>query len=297
MTGSVMDGEDLVQESLFQAYRKLDTFDDERALSPWLFRIRSQPLHRLPAPPRRSSGGRDGPGWRPDFVPPANPSRPRISDARFEYLVIALPPKERACVLLKDVFDYTLEEIAELVDSTPGGVKAALSRGRQKLASLPKDAAPPRAASEALSRLLHLYGRSIQQARLGRAPRADQRRCAASGCGFASRGGCRTRRISAATRGLRIGGWRSVTSMASWRSSRCARNGVGWVPQSAGPPRHSSTSRSCRVVDYVHCPGCSANARVVGMGDSGWRISGAGAAVIQGIRRAPCTRKTRSRLP
>jgi DNA-directed RNA polymerase specialized sigma24 family protein len=28
-------------------------------------------------------------------------------------------------VLLKDVFDYSLQEIAELVESTEGGVKAA----------------------------------------------------------------------------------------------------------------------------------------------------------------------------
>src|SRR5437879_5801780 len=39
MTGSVMDGEDVVQDALFQAYRKLDTFDDSRPLAPWLFRI------------------------------------------------------------------------------------------------------------------------------------------------------------------------------------------------------------------------------------------------------------------
>src|SRR5438128_11311151 len=39
MTGSVMDGEDVVQDALFQAYRKLDTFDDDRPLAPWLFRI------------------------------------------------------------------------------------------------------------------------------------------------------------------------------------------------------------------------------------------------------------------
>ena len=39
MTGSVMDGEDVVQEALFQAYRKLDTFEDDRPLTPWLFRI------------------------------------------------------------------------------------------------------------------------------------------------------------------------------------------------------------------------------------------------------------------
>ena len=48
-----------------------------------------------------------------------------VGRAGAEQLVMSLPPKERACVLLKDVFDYTLEEIAELVSSTVGGVKAA----------------------------------------------------------------------------------------------------------------------------------------------------------------------------
>lgn len=39
MTGSVMDGEDIVQEALFEAYRKLDKYDQSRPLKPWLFRI------------------------------------------------------------------------------------------------------------------------------------------------------------------------------------------------------------------------------------------------------------------
>src|SRR5215468_10441820 len=39
MTGSVLDGEDVMQEALFEAYRKLDKFDDTRSLKPWLFRI------------------------------------------------------------------------------------------------------------------------------------------------------------------------------------------------------------------------------------------------------------------
>src|SRR5204862_126373 len=72
-----------------------------------------------------------------DSVPPAEPLGPELGLA-VEHLVIALPPKERASVLLKDVFDYTLEEIAELVDSTVGGVKAALNRGRgQRLRARP----------------------------------------------------------------------------------------------------------------------------------------------------------------
>ena len=39
MTGSVMDGEDVVQEALIEAYKKMDQFDDSRPLKPWLFRI------------------------------------------------------------------------------------------------------------------------------------------------------------------------------------------------------------------------------------------------------------------
>jgi RNA polymerase sigma-70 factor (ECF subfamily) len=55
---------------------------------------------------------------------PADPAFLDVGRA-VEQLVMSLPPKERACVLLKDVFDYSLQEIAELVESTEGGVKAA----------------------------------------------------------------------------------------------------------------------------------------------------------------------------
>jgi RNA polymerase sigma-70 factor (ECF subfamily) len=39
MTESVMDGEDVVQDALFEAYRKLDQYYESRPLGPWLFRI------------------------------------------------------------------------------------------------------------------------------------------------------------------------------------------------------------------------------------------------------------------
>ena len=126
MTGSVLDGEDVAQDALFQAYRKLQTFDDSRPMAPWLFRI----AHNRCIDFLRRRGVQieaETAVLAPDFVAPINPVGPDLGRA-VEYLVMALPPKERACVLLKDVFDYTLEEIAELVDSTLGGVKAALSR-------------------------------------------------------------------------------------------------------------------------------------------------------------------------
>ena len=85
-------------------------------------------------------------------------------------------------MLLKDVFEYSLEEIAELVDSTVGGVKAALNRGRSKLASLEdrlRSAARLDAREQTDPSALR---RTIQPPRLGRAARTDQRRCPFAGC-------------------------------------------------------------------------------------------------------------------
>lgn len=155
MTGSVLDGEDIVQDALFQAYRKLDTFDDERPLAPWLFRI----AHNRCIDFLRRRGVRqeaETSAARPDFIVPVDPPGPALGRA-VEHLVLTLPPMERACVLLKDVFDYSLEDITELVGSTLGGVKAALNRGRSKLAALPQRTTPPRATSADAARLLHLY--------------------------------------------------------------------------------------------------------------------------------------------
>jgi RNA polymerase sigma-70 factor (ECF subfamily) len=155
MTGSVMDGEDVVQDALFEAYRKLDQYDDRRPLAPWLFRI----AHNRCIDFLRRRGVRaeaETAAMSPESVMPAVPPVLGVGLA-VEQLVIGLPPMERACVLLKDIFDYTLEEIAELVSSTVGGVKAALNRGRLKLAASPKPVISGREVSPELSQLLHLY--------------------------------------------------------------------------------------------------------------------------------------------
>jgi RNA polymerase sigma-70 factor, ECF subfamily len=155
MTGSVMDGEDVVQEALFEAYRKLDKFDESRPLKPWLFRI----AHNRCIDFLRRCGARKGAEATvavPETILPTEPSSLGIGYA-LEHLVLTLPPKERACVLLKDVFDYTLEEIAEMVDSTIGGVKAALNRARTRLAATSPRPKAARPASPELRRVMQLY--------------------------------------------------------------------------------------------------------------------------------------------
>ena len=155
MTGSVMDGEDVVQEALFEAYRKLDKFDDSRPLKPWLFRIaHNRCIDFLRK--RRVQVEAESAAMIPDKVEPKEPAVLGLGQA-VEHLVASLPPKDRACVLLKDVFDYSLEEIAELVDSTVGGVKAALNRARSKLAASPAPAKSSRSTNPELTRVMQLY--------------------------------------------------------------------------------------------------------------------------------------------
>ena len=154
MTGSLMDGEDVVQEALFEAYRKLDKFDQSRPLKPWLFRI----AHNRCIDFLRRRGVRDEAEVAAAVPEAVEPAAPVLGAGRaVEHLVLTLPPKERACVLLKDVFDYSLEEIAELVDSSVGGVKAALNRARTKLAESSPTAQLAQNASPELKRLMQLY--------------------------------------------------------------------------------------------------------------------------------------------
>ena len=149
-----MDGEDVVQEALFEAYRKLDQFDENRPLKPWLFRI----AHNRCIDFLRHRRVRDEAEIAAAVPEATEPVDPVLGTGNaVEHLVLTLPPKERACILLKDVFDYSLEEIADLVDSTVGGVKTALNRARTKLAESSPHAKPTRTVSPELKRVMQLY--------------------------------------------------------------------------------------------------------------------------------------------
>jgi len=158
MSGSVLDGEDLVQETLAQAFYSFGSLKDARRLEPWLFRIahnkcldflRGEKRQReilVPYDDEALERGPDGTDV------PAEPI-----DEALATLVVGLPPMERACVLLKDVLDYRLAEIADVVDSTLAGVKAALHRGRVKLRQLNRTPPPSTVLDREERRLLDEY--------------------------------------------------------------------------------------------------------------------------------------------
>jgi RNA polymerase sigma-70 factor (ECF subfamily) len=155
MTGSPMEGEDVMQEALFDAYRRLDTLEEGRALAPWLFAIAHNrcidTLRRRKVRARAEAAAAQEHG-----IEAAEPPGVMLQPA-LERMVIHLPPKERACLLLKDVLDHPLEEIAPIVQSTVGGVKSALARARRKLAAMPEKPAAMPALGAETRRLLELY--------------------------------------------------------------------------------------------------------------------------------------------
>lgn len=155
MTGSAFDGEDIAQEAIFEAYRKSERYDPSRPLEPWVTQIAHNRCIDFIRHRKVVAKAQNAAGWVEEMIEqPVEPSGPWIERA-LEGLVTRLPPKERACILLKDVFDYSLEETAALVGSTVGGVKSALKRGRIKL-STPK--APPATTSRTdIPGVLSLY--------------------------------------------------------------------------------------------------------------------------------------------
>jgi RNA polymerase sigma-70 factor (ECF subfamily) len=128
LTRSPWDAEDLAQDSLAQAFATLSRMGhappNPRA---WLFRVASNLwLDRV----RRERITRTHEAAPEPSVPSPDVQATREAAST---LVAKLAPQERAAVVLKDVFELTLEEIAEALSTSVGAVKAAIHRGRSKL--------------------------------------------------------------------------------------------------------------------------------------------------------------------
>lgn len=143
LTPTVWDADDLVQETLLRAFAKLSEchWGIERprsyllrmATNLWIDRQRRAGLVRF------ESADHDDAPELPDRA--AASAGAEVRDA-LAALARNLPPQERAAVLLKDVFGLELDEVAAFLETTRGAVKAALHRGRGKLAARAEDAAP-----------------------------------------------------------------------------------------------------------------------------------------------------------
>jgi RNA polymerase sigma-70 factor, ECF subfamily len=149
MTGSVVDGQDVVQDALLKAIEAYAATPAIANVEAWLFRI----AHNAAL----------------DFLRQRNRREPVQSTEEMEAIVDAtnavseregvhanlrtlmrLSIMQRSSIVLMDVFGYTEREVSHILDTSVPSVKAALHRGRQRLRVLvqDQDSSPQPALSE-----------------------------------------------------------------------------------------------------------------------------------------------------
>jgi RNA polymerase sigma-70 factor, ECF subfamily len=130
LTGSVIEGEDVVQDTLARAFYALSLSAEVPPLRPWLFKIaHNAALDFLKSHARKYTDVQADLSEIAGFEDRPDPAVVRAALARF----LSLPVTQRSAVILKDVLGHSLEETAETMGTTVMAVKAALVRGRAKL--------------------------------------------------------------------------------------------------------------------------------------------------------------------
>jgi RNA polymerase sigma-70 factor, ECF subfamily len=138
MTGSVVDGEDVVQEALVKAIEALPETPSIAHPEGWLFRIaHNAALDFLRRRARREAAHSD---QDPDMTidPVAAADHRQIAAASLRTFM-RLPVAQRSSVILMDVLGYSLEEISAVMDTSIPAIKAALHRGRARLRELAQE--------------------------------------------------------------------------------------------------------------------------------------------------------------
>jgi RNA polymerase sigma-70 factor, ECF subfamily len=155
LTGSVIEGEDIVQETLAKGFYALSLAPEMPPLRPWLFRIaHNAALDSLKSHGRKYTDVTDELDTLAAYDDAPEPAAVRAALARF----LALPVTQRSAVILKDVLGHSLEETAETMGITIMAVKALLVRGRRQLrAEEPNQEPLPAASRGELERYASLF--------------------------------------------------------------------------------------------------------------------------------------------
>lgn len=131
MTGSVFDGEDVLQEALAKAAEALPNAGPIANPEGWLFRIaHNTALDFLRRRAREKAYSDEDPDM---IVDPANPTADRQAASAALHTFMRLPVAQRSSVIMMDVLGYSLQEISTTLDTSIPAVKAALHRGRDRL--------------------------------------------------------------------------------------------------------------------------------------------------------------------
>jgi RNA polymerase sigma-70 factor (ECF subfamily) len=161
MTGSVIDGEDAVQEALVKAIEAFPSFAGLDNPEAWLFRIAHNATLDL-LRRRARDAARHEVKELEMVVDPVSAIEARQAAAASLRTFMHLPVAQRSSVILMDVLGYSLDEIAGVTEATIPAIKAALHRGRtrlRELAASPDDRPPPVLSSVERARLTNYIAR------------------------------------------------------------------------------------------------------------------------------------------
>jgi RNA polymerase sigma-70 factor (ECF subfamily) len=156
MTGSAVDGEDIVQDALIKALAALPNVGVIDNPEGWLFRIaHNTALDFL----RRHARG---PIMQNNEVldmiaAPDSPDQEQEVATISLRTFMRLPALQRSAVILKDVLGHSLEEVASTTGASEAATKSALQRGRVRLrefASEPADVSLPMLSDVMRARLI-----------------------------------------------------------------------------------------------------------------------------------------------
>lgn len=182
MLGS-SDAEDAVQESFVRAWRGHERFEGRGSLRSWVYRIATNVcMDMLVSRKRRALPMDLGPAGIPDaarlhtreralwvepmpdarLVPDGDPADVAIARESIRLAFVAalqtLPPRQRAVLILCEVFRWTAADAAELLESSVPAVNSALQRARAALRTARPDAeTTPRRVEPADEELLDRY--------------------------------------------------------------------------------------------------------------------------------------------
>ena len=160
MLGSLADAEDALQDTLLAAWQGLGAFEGRASLRTWLYKIATNRCLNA----RRAASRRPAREWDIPGVQPPEPTRlgevawlepfpdtlledatgvPPGPEARYEQAesislafvtaLQALPPRQVAVLILRDVLGFRASEVAAMLDSTVESVTSALKRARASL--------------------------------------------------------------------------------------------------------------------------------------------------------------------
>ncbi|KAA3451515.1 RNA polymerase subunit sigma-70 [Mesorhizobium sp. SARCC-RB16n] len=161
LMGSVIDGEDVVQDTFARAFIALDELREVPQLRPWLFRIaHNRALDLLRSRAIRAAEPIEAALDIADAADPVEMLMRRQAVQTAVSRFAELPVPQRSAIILRDVLDEPLADIAALLGITIDAVKAHLARGRARLRRINAEANPlpdARIASAATVRYVNLF--------------------------------------------------------------------------------------------------------------------------------------------